>query len=87
MPGELPAPFAAAQHDVVGDHIELLLGLALHVAASAFEPWAPCSGRGRCSRDVLDRGLDIVDQRGELFVLATRSGVADRENLESVVRP
>jgi hypothetical protein len=60
------APFAAAQHDVVGDQVERLLVLALRVHGAG---GAACAGERPardCARDVLARGLYVVDQRDQL---------------------
>ena len=60
------APVAAAQHDVVGQQVELLLHLALDVARAYFAEEAAQRALGGHRRDRLDGGGDVDKQRAEV---------------------
>jgi hypothetical protein len=65
--GEQPAPLAAADHDLVGQHVELLLGLALHVLAAVLAEVAAERPLGRHGGDGLDGGRHVDQQRPEVL--------------------
>ena len=95
----MTAPVAAAQHDVVGDHVERLLLLALHVDVAgdrADEPagppgaWPPsASAKATTARDALAMYLQAVwmslTQRDQLGAGSASRRCSSMMNFDSVL--
>ncbi len=63
--GEVAAPFVGLEQDLVGDHVELLLGLALDVAGAGLAEHAAERALADLERDLLAGAGDDFDQQAQ----------------------
>ena len=77
--GKVAAPLVGLQQDLVGDDVELLLRLALHVVGAGLAEHAGERALGNVDADRLHRARDDFDQQAQLGVDAPGALLLDQE--------